>query len=93
MAAQVNLVDRVPAPTSLYSAVRRGPPTMKRLDASDQDADPRAQLAELNLLTLSCSYSITDQCIKRASSSWSVAIRLNNYNAPLRFETDTQLGP
>ena len=48
---------------------------------------------KLNLFTLSCSYSITDQCIERASSSRSVAIRLNSYNAPLCFETDTQLDP
>ena len=48
---------------------------------------------KLNLITLSCSHSITDQCIERASSSRSVAIRLNSYNAPLYFETDTQLGP
>jgi len=82
---------------------------MERLGAPDQGADPRAQLAggdqtnilpldltlflKLNLLTLSCSHSITDQCIERASSSRSVAIRLNSYNAPLCFETDTQLGP
>ena len=48
---------------------------------------------KLNLLTLSCSHSITDQCIKRALSSWSIATRLNSYNAPLYFEIDTQLGP
>ena len=47
---------------------------------------------KLNLLTLSYFHSITDQCIKRALSSWSVAIRLNSYNAPLCFEIDTQLG-
>ena len=48
---------------------------------------------KLNLHTLSCSYSITDQCIEHALSSRSVAIRLNSYNAPLCFETYTQLGP
>ena len=47
---------------------------------------------KLNLLTLSCSLSITDQYIERASSSRSVVIRLNSYNAALCFETDTQLG-
>ena len=47
---------------------------------------------KLNLLYL-CSCFITDQCIERASSSWSIAIRLNSYNAPLCFEIDTQLGP
>ena len=47
---------------------------------------------KLNVLTLSCSRSITDQCIERASSSRYVTIRLNSYNAPLCFETDTQLG-
>ena len=48
---------------------------------------------KLNLLILSCSHSITDQYIERASSSRSVAIRLNSYNAPLYFEIDSQLGP
>ena len=48
---------------------------------------------KLNLLTLSCSHSITDQCIERAPSSQSVAIRFNSYNTPLYFETNTQLGP
>ena len=48
---------------------------------------------KLNLFALSFSHSITDQCIERASSSRSVAIRFNSYNAHLCFETDTQLGP
>ena len=84
----------------------RGPPTMERLGAPDQGADPRAQLAvgsiagdqtnilplnltlflKLNLLTLSYSHSITDQCIEHELLSRSVAIRLNSYNAPLCFE-------
>jgi len=48
---------------------------------------------KINLLTLSCSHFITDQCIERALSSRSVAIRLNSYNALLCFKTDTQLRP
>ena len=36
---------------------------------------------KLNLLTLSCFHFIIYQCIDRASSSRSVAIRLNSYNA------------
>ena len=110
LAAQVDIVPCAPAPTFLFMALYdEGPPTMERLGAPDQGADPRAQLAvgpirgdqtnilpldltlflKLNLLTLSCSHSITDQCIECASSSWSVAIRINSYNAPLYFETDT----
>ena len=48
---------------------------------------------DLNSTFFIFSHSITDQCIERASSSRSVTIRFNNYNAPLCFETDTQLGP
>ena len=100
-------------PPSFMVLCDGGPPTMERLGAPDQGADPRDQLAigsiggdqtnilpldltlclKLILLTLSCSHSITDQCIERASSSRSVAIRFDSYNAPLCFETDTQLGP
>ena len=44
-AAQVNLVTRAPASHLLYIALRDGgPPTMERLGAPDQGADPRAQL-------------------------------------------------
>ena len=45
----------------------------------------------LNLLYLFFHF-ITDQCIERASSSRSVAIKFNSYNTPLCFETDSQLG-
>ena len=38
----VNLVLRAPAPTSLYSAGHRGPPTMRRLGAPDQGTDQRS---------------------------------------------------
>ena len=67
---------------------------------------PLGQLVEINLTfsllispyNLNLTYfiffhSIADQCIERALSSRSVAIRLNSYNAPLCFETDSQLGP
>ena len=45
LAAQVNLVPCAPAPTSFFMALcDGGPPTMERLGAPDQGADPRAQL-------------------------------------------------
>ena len=45
-AAQVTLVPYALAPTSLFMALcDGGPPTMERLGALDQGADPRAQLA------------------------------------------------
>ena len=48
---------------------------------------------DLNLTSFFFSHSIIDQCIERVSSSRSVAIRFNSYNAPLYFEIDSQLGP
>ena len=114
LAAQENLVACARPPPLFFMVLCDGdPPTREWLDAPDQGADLRVQLAvgsiggdqtnilpldltlflKLNLLTLSCSHSITDQCIERASSSRSDAIRFNCYNAPFCFETDTQLGP
>jgi len=46
LVAQVNLVPCAPAPTSLFMALCDGdPPTMERLGAPDQGADPICQLA------------------------------------------------
>jgi hypothetical protein len=46
LTAQVNLVSRVPDPTSsLYCAVRRGPTNLERLDNPDQDVGSRPSSA------------------------------------------------
>jgi len=55
-------------------------------------APKKAPLLQTIFHVLSFFHSITYQCIERTSSSWSVAIRFNSYNAHLCFETDTQLG-
>ena len=100
----VNLVTCAPAPTVLLWRCATGAhQPVERLSAPDQGVDqglgqlveinltfsPLISPYDLNLTSFFFSHSITDPCIECASSSRSVAIRFNSYNAPLCFETDT----
>jgi hypothetical protein len=82
----------------------RGPPTRSRLRRGLTDRWIESDGINPNILSLDLIlyfnfrlklytyffyHSITDQCIECASSSWSVAIRLNSYNTHLCFETDS----